>query len=314
MWNSYLKGFKQYLLLERGLSENTKEAYLRDCNRLFSFLESHYPNISVKGLKYEHLQKFIKTLQALDKDKDKEIKLLKISSQKRLISGIRSFYKYLLIEDIVENDPTELIELPRLDSRLPVVLSNDEIVKMINSIDKSTYKGAWINLMIEVLYGAGLRVSELLNLRISDIYKTQELIKVIGKGDKERWVPLNKIAFKQIDLFINNTRSKVKPTKGCEQFIFLNQRGGKLSRISAFKAIKEVAIVAGIDKNIHPHTFRHSFATELMLAGADIMVVRELMGHASVRSTEIYTHLNVRHLKETLLLYHPLYNKSLKNK
>ncbi len=171
-----------------------------------------------------------------------------------------------------------------------------------------------MNLMIEVLYGAGLRVSELLNLKISDIYKTQELIKVIGKGDKERWVPLNKIAFKQIELFLNNTRSKIKPTKGCEQFIFLNQRGGKLSRISAFKAMKEVAIVAGIDKNIHPHTFRHSFATELMLAGADIMVVRELMGHASVRSTEIYTHLNVRHLKETLLLYHPLYNKSLKNK
>ena len=217
-----------------------------------------------------------------------------------------------MIEDIVDNDPTELIELPRLDSKLPVVLSNEEIIRMIDSIDKSNYKGAWMNLMIEVLYGAGLRVSELLNLKISDIYKSQELIKVIGKGNKERWVPLNKIAFKQIDLFLKNTRSKIKPSKGCEKFIFLNQRGGKLSRISVFKAVKEVALIAGIEKNIHPHTLRHSFATELMLAGADIMVVRELMGHASVRSTEIYTHLNVKHLKETLLLYHPLYNQNIK--
>ena len=310
MWNSYLKGFKSYLLLERGLSENTKEAYLRDCNRLFSFLDDNYPTINVKTLKYHHLQKFLNTLQ--NPEKDKETRLLKISSQKRLISGIRSFYKYLLIEDIVDNDPTELIELPRLDSKLPVVLSNEEIIRMIDSIDKSNYKGAWMNLMIEVLYGAGLRVSELLNLKISDIYKSQELIKVIGKGDKERWVPLNKIAFKQIDLFLKNTRLKIKPSKGCEKFIFLNQRGGKLSRISVFKAVKEVALIAGIEKNIHPHTLRHSFATELMLAGADIMVVRELMGHASVRSTEIYTHLNVKHLKETLLLYHPLYNQNIK--
>ncbi|MCK9162921.1 MAG: tyrosine-type recombinase/integrase [Bacteroidales bacterium] len=310
MWNSYLKGFKSYLLLERGLSENTKEAYFRDCNRLFSFMEDNLPNINIQTLKYVHLQKFIQSLQS--SKMDKETKLLKISSQKRLISGIRSFYKYLLIEDIIDNDPTELIELPRLDSKLPVVLSNDEIIKMINSIDKSTYKGAWMNLMIEVLYGAGLRISELLNLKINDIYKSQQLIKVIGKGDKERWIPLNKIALKQIELFINNSRSQIKPTKSSEQFIFLNQRGGKLSRISAFKAIKEVAINAGIEKNIHPHTFRHSFATELILAGADIMVVRELMGHVSIRSTEIYTHLNVRHLKETLLLYHPLYNQNIK--
>ena len=310
MFRSYLKGFKAYLLMEKGLSENTKDGYFRDCNRLFSFLEESYPEINIKTLKYKHLQKFIFQIQS--PKKDNESKILKISSQKRLISGIRAFYKYLLLEEIVDNDPTELIELPRLDFRLPVVLSNYEIITMINSIDKSTYKGAWMNLMIEVLYGAGLRISELLNLKINDIYKKQELIKVIGKGDKERWVPLNKIAFKKIELFINNTRSNIKPALGCEEFIFLNQRGGKLSRISAFKAIKEVAIIAGIKKNIHPHTIRHSFATELMLAGADIMVVRELMGHVSVRSTEIYTHLNANHLKETLLLYHPLYNKKLK--
>lgn len=310
MWDSYLKGFKSYLLLERGLSKNTKEAYLRDCRHLFSFMNISFPNIDVKTLDYQHLQSFLNTIQTPSNDKENTI--LKISSLKRLVSGIRAFYKYLLIEDIVDSDPTELIELPRLDAKLPVVLSNDEIIKILDSIDKSTYRGAWINLMIEVLYGGGLRISELLNLKINDVYKDQELIKVIGKGDKERWIPLNNIALKQIELFVKNSRSKIKVAKGSEGFIFLNQRGGKLSRVSAFKAIKEVTSIAGIEKNVHPHTFRHSFATELILAGADIMVVRDLMGHSSVRSTEIYTHLNVKHLKETLLLYHPIYNNSIK--
>ena len=312
MWDSYLKGYKSYLILERGFSENTKDAYIRDCERLFFFMKENYPQISPQNLTYQHLQKFLKTIQT--PETDSESKILKISTQKRLVSGIRAFYKYLLIENIVDSDPTEMIELPRMDQKLPVVLTNDEIIKMISVIDKSTYKGAWINLMIEILYGAGLRISELLNLKIGDIYESQELIKVIGKGDKERWVPLNKIAFKQLNLFINNSLSQINPKKGCEQYIFLNQRGGKLSRIAAYQAIKEIAQKAGIEKNIHPHTLRHSFATELMLGGADIMVVRELMGHASVRSTEIYTHLNTRHLKETILLYHPLYNKGLRHK
>lgn len=307
MWRTYLKGFKSYLILERGFSQNTKEAYLRDVERLFTFLEEYYPSITPKTLTYKHLQDFLKTIQT--PTNDKEDSLLKISTQKRLISGIRAFYKYLLIEDVVDDDPTELIKLPRLDSKLPVVLTNDEIVRMINSIDKSTYRGAWTNLMLEILYGAGLRISELLNLKIDDIYPKQELIKVIGKGDKERWVPLNKIAFKQLYLFLENSRTQIKIKQGCEKYIFLNQRGGKLTRIAAYQAIKEIAEKAAIEKSIHPHTFRHSFATELMLAGADIMVVRELMGHASVRSTEIYTHLNTKHLKETLLLYHPLYKK-----
>jgi len=311
MWDSYLKGFKSYLILERGFSENTKDAYIRDCERLFFFMKENYPTITPKTLSYKYLQIFLKTIQT--PTNDSESKILKISTQKRLVSGIRAFYKYLLIEDVVDADPTEMIELPRMDQKLPVVLTNDEIIKMLSVIDKSTYRGVWINLMIEILYGAGLRISELLNLKIGDIYQDQELIKVIGKGDKERWVPLNKIALKQIELFINNTRSQINPQKGCEQYIFLNQRGGKLSRIAAYQAIKEIAQKAGIEKNIHPHTLRHSFATELMLGGADIMVVRELMGHASVSSTEIYTHLNTKHLKETILLYHPLYNKGLKD-
>lgn len=307
MWDGYLKGFKSYLIIERAFSENTKDAYIRDCERLLLFLEETYPNITPKELKYKHIQNFLKKIQA-----PKEDKVLKISTQKRLIAGIRAFYKYLLIENIVEIDPTELIELPRLDQKLPVVLSNDEIIKMFSVIDKSTYRGQWMNLMLEILYGAGLRVSELLDLTISNIYWKQELIKVIGKGDKERWIPLNKQALRQMKLFIENSRIQIPIKKGNEDVIFLNQRGGKLTRMAAHQAIKEIALKAGIEKNIHPHTLRHSFATELILGGADIIVIRELMGHASVRSTEIYTHLNTQHLKDTILAYHPLYNKKLK--
>ncbi|MBP1630072.1 MAG: xerD [Bacteroidetes bacterium] len=309
MWDGYLKGFKSYLIIERAFSENTKDAYIRDCERLLFFLKETFPNITPKELKYKHIQNFLKTIQA-----PKEDKVLKISTQKRLIAGIRAFYKYLLIENIVETDPTELIELPRLDQKLPIVLSNDEIIKMFSVIDKSTYRGQWMNLMLEILYGAGLRISELLDLTISNIYWKQELIKVIGKGDKERWIPLNKQALRQMKLFIENSRTQISIKKGNEDVIFLNQRGGKLTRMAAHQAIKEIALKAGIEKNIHPHTLRHSFATELILGGADIIVIRELMGHASVRSTEIYTHLNTQHLKDTILAYHPLYNKKLKTK
>lgn len=309
MWDGYLKGFKSYLIIERAFSENTKDAYIRDCERLLFFLKKTFPNITPKELKYKHIQNFLKTIQA-----PKEDKVLKISTQKRLIAGIRAFYKYLLIENIVETDPTELIELPRLDQKLPIVLSNDEIIKMFSVIDKSTYRGQWMNLMLEILYGAGLRISELLDLTISNIYWKQELIKVIGKGDKERWIPLNKQALRQMKLFIENSRTQISIKKGNEDVIFLNQRGGKLTRMAAHQAIKEIALKAGIEKNIHPHTLRHSFATELILGGADIIVIRELMGHASVRSTEIYTHLNTQHLKDTILAYHPLYNKKLKTK
>lgn len=309
MWDGYLKGFKSYLIIERAFSENTKDAYIRDCERLLFFLKKTFPNITPKELKYKHIQNFLKTIQA-----PKEDKVLKISTQKRLIAGIRAFYKYLLIENIVETDPTELIELPRLDQKLPIVLSNDEIIKMFSVIDKSTYRGQWMNLMLEILYGAGLRISELLDLTINNIYWKQELIKVIGKGDKERWIPLNKQALRQMKLFIENSRTQISIKKGNEDVIFLNQRGGKLTRMAAHQAIKEIALKAGIEKNIHPHTLRHSFATELILGGADIIVIRELMGHASVRSTEIYTHLNTQHLKDTILAYHPLYNKKLKTK
>lgn len=303
MWEIYLNGFKSYLLIERSYSINTQEAYIRDYKRLMLFCNESFPGLLPNQINYSHIQKFLKSLHPKDEEN-----VIKISSTKRIVSGIRSFYKYLIIENIIDHDPTELLDLPRLDERLPVVLTHREVLKILYSIDKSTYRGAWINLAVEILYGAGLRVSELLDLKISNIFFKQEVIKVIGKGDKERWIPLNMIAFRQIKFFIENSRSKIKPKQGFQDFIFLNQRGGKLSRIAVFQAIKEISAKSGIEKNIHPHTFRHSFATELIIGGADIMVVRELMGHSSVASTQIYTHINTTQLRETILLYHPLYN------
>ncbi|MDR0971708.1 MAG: tyrosine-type recombinase/integrase [Bacteroidales bacterium] len=307
MWEKYLESFKGYLLLERGLSENTFDAYIRDSKTLINFLKENYPEITPCQVEYEHIQKFITTIQSPTEDSEELI--LKISSLKRIISGIRAFFKYLIIENIIETDPTELLQLPSLDKTLPVVLSNEEIERMLKVIDCSTYRGNWIRLMIEILYGSGLRITELLNLKLYDIYPKEEVLNIIGKGDKQRLVPLNRHAFKLIKLFEENSRSKILPQKGNEAFLFLNQRGGHLSRIAAYQAIKQIAKKAGIEKNIHPHTLRHSFATEMILSGADIMAVKDMMGHSNVVSTQIYTHLNTQHLKETLLLYHPLYKK-----
>jgi Site-specific recombinase XerD len=315
LFDQYIKGFTQYLILERGFSRNTSEAYLRDCKKLFSFLDESYPHLSVKDITYSHLQEFITQINnQVAKTTNEDETVLKIASQKRLISGIRSFFKYLILEDEIAIDPTEKIELPRMDERLPVVLSNAEIDQMQAAIDRSTYKGEWTNLLIEILYGAGLRISEALNLKKKDLYPQEGLIHVIGKGDKERWVPLHKEAFRLAGLFWENSRSHVLPTKGNEEYIFLNHNGGHLTRIATFQAIKELGAKAGIKKNIHPHTLRHSFATELMFAGADIMSVKELMGHASVQSTQIYTNLDTEHLQETLALYHPLYKNNIVDK
>lgn len=312
MFERYLKGFLQYLVLERGFSKNTSDAYLRDCEKFFSFFEQRYPSLGVRDINYKHLQEFITYVNSSSDNSDnEEDRVLKIASQKRLVSGVRSFFKYLISEDEIETDPTEKIQLPRMDERLPVVLSNREIDQMQAAIDKSTYTGEWTNLLIEILYGAGLRISEALNLKKSDIYPEEGLLHIVGKGDKERFVPLHKGAFKLMLLFLQNTRSHITPTKGNEEYLFLNRRGGHLTRIAAFQQIKAAAQKAGIEKNIHPHTLRHSFATELMFAGADIMSVKELMGHASVQSTQIYTNLDTEHLQETLALYHPFYKKKL---
>lgn len=299
MWNVYINGFKTYIILEKSYSEHTQEAYLRDIGRLVGFLEENHPDLGPKDIEYKHINKFVESFRGEDSS-------FNVASIKRLISGIRAFYKYLIIEKVVDHDPTELLDLPKLDEKLPTVLSYDEFLILLDHIDNSTYKGAWTNLAFEILYGGGLRVSELINLKISNIFYEEEVIKVVGKGDKERWVPINQTALKALKTFIENTR--VEPRPGMQDFVFLNQRGGQLSRIAVYQAVKEVAQRSNIDKNIHPHTFRHSFATELISSGADIMVVRELMGHEDISSTQIYTHLDTRHLRETILLYHPLYN------
>lgn len=303
MWESYLNDFKSYILFERSLSTNTLEAYLRDCKKLFTFMHENYPEISINTIELHHLEEFLWQLN------------LKNSSNRRTISGIRAFFKFLIMTDQITKNPCELIETSRLDKLLPVVLHHQEVLKMIEVIDKSTYHGFRDSVIIEVLYACGLRISELLNLKKGNIYYKYEYIKVIGKGNKERLVPIGEKALKLLRLYIRNHRSKLqKIDPKCEDYIFLNHRGKKLTRQYVFQAIKDIAKKAGIKKNIHPHILRHSFATALIKGGANLIAVKEMMGHASVVSTEIYTHLDTLHLRETLMLYHPHYKELNKNK
>lgn len=303
MWESYLNDFKSYILFERSLSPNTLEAYLRDCNKLFKFMHENYPEISINTIELHHLEEFLWQLN------------LKNSSNRRTISGIRAFFKFLVMTDQITKNPCELIETSRLDKLLPVVLHHQEVLKMIEVIDKSTYHGFRDSVIIEVLYACGLRISELLNLKKGNIYYKYEYIKVIGKGNKERLVPIGEKALKLLRLYIRNHRSKLqKIDPKCEDYIFLNHRGKKLTRQYVFQAIKDIAKKAGIKKNIHPHILRHSFATALIKGGANLIAVKEMMGHSSVVSTEIYTHLDTLHLRETLMLYHPHYKELNKNK
>jgi integrase/recombinase XerD len=303
MWESYLNDFKSYILFERSLSTNTLEAYLRDCKKLFTFMHENYPEISINTIELHHLEEFLWQLN------------LKNSSNRRTISGIRAFFKFLVMTDQITKNPCELIETSRLEQLLPVVLHHQEVLKMIEVIDKSTYHGFRDSVIIEVLYACGLRISELLNLKKGNIYYKYEYIKVIGKGNKERLVPIGEKALKLLRLYTRNHRSKLpKIDPKCEDYIFLNHRGKKLTRQYVFQAIKDIAKKAGIKKNIHPHILRHSFATALIKGGANLIAVKEMMGHSSVVSTEIYTHLDTLHLRETLMLYHPHYKELNKNK
>ena len=303
MWESYLNDFKSYILFERSLSTNTLEAYLRDCKKLFTFMHENYPEISINTIELHHLEEFLWQLN------------LKNSSNRRTISGIRAFFKFLVMTDQITKNPCELIETSRLDKLLPVVLHHQEVLKMIEVIDKSTYHGFRDSVIIEVLYACGLRISELLNLKKGNIYYKYEYIKVIGKGNKERLVPIGEKALKLLRLYIRNHRSKLqKIDPKHEDYIFLNHRGKKLTRQYVFQAIKDIAKKEEIKKNIHPHILRHSFATALIKGGANLIAVKEMMGHSSVVSTEIYTHLDTLHLRETLMLYHPHYKELNKNK
>lgn len=298
MWDIYKKGFRAYLQLEKSLSENSVEAYMHDIDKFTQFLSFNDPQIIPANVKLFHLENFLKWIGELG---------MTASSQSRIISGLRNFYKYGVQEDIAKTDPTQLLEMPKLAKHLPDVLSFEEIENISNHIDVSSPEGARNKAIIETLYSCGLRVSELVNLRLSCLYFDVGYIRVIGKGNKERLVPIGTEAIKYINIYKEHLRVRVTVSLGNEDILFLNRRGKKLSRVMIFMIIKDAAKKARISKNISPHTFRHSFATHLVEGGADLRAVQQMLGHESITTTEIYTHLNREYLRDTLQQFHPAY-------
>lgn len=285
------------MLLERSLSPNTIEAYLNDVQKFIRYLEIENNLSSPLQIGRDDLEKFILWVNRLG---------LEANSQARLISGLRAFYKFLLVEDLIDDDPTELLEGPRLRRKVPEVLSIHEIQTMLGVVDLSDPLGARNRAILEVLYACGLRVSELVNLKITNLFLEAGFIKVVGKNDKERLVPIGGEAVKYLGTYlehIRNRQEKIRP--GHENVVFLNRNGARLTRVMVFYIIKELAEKAGVSKKISPHTFRHSFATHLVEGGADLKAVQDMLGHESITTTEIYTHLDTEYLKETIYLYHP---------
>lgn len=295
MWELYLKGFHQYLILEKGLSENAIMAYIRDSQKLADFFQRNKP-ITPEEVQLGDLQDFIEQLNKVE---------LATSSQARIISGIRQFFKYLMLEKIIDNDPARLLELPKKQKHLPDVLTVSEIENMIAQIDLGSPLGLRNQTVIELMYASGLRVSELVNFRISDLYLEDGILRVTGKGNKERLVPMHTEAAEVLSRYLLEWRSLQTPKPGHEDFLFLNKNGKQLTRVMIFYIIKDLAAKTGIRKNVHPHTLRHSFATHLVENGADLRAVQLLLGHESITTTEIYTHLDRKYLRETLEKYHP---------
>lgn len=295
-WKHYTKGFSSFLKLERSLSSNSVEAYEHDVQKLVQFLEIKKLDISPKEIALQHLQDFVKWVNEIG---------MSANSQARMISGIKAFYKYLLLEDVVNDDPTTLLEAPRLGRKLPDTLSIDDIDRLIAGIDLSKAGGQRNKAMLETLYSCGLRVSELVNLRISCLFFKEGFIKVIGKGDKERLVPIGRMAIKQINIYKEDVRVHIPVKKEAEDILFLNNKGGKLSRVMVFLIIKKLAEEISLRKTISPHTFRHSFASHLIDGGADLRAVQEMLGHESITTTEIYTHLDREYLRSAIEQFHP---------
>jgi integrase/recombinase XerD len=300
MWEPYKKGFKAWLQLEKSLSENSVDAYLRDIEKLTQYLQLKKSLKTPAELSLKDLQSFIRFSAELG---------MNSASQARIISGIRSFYKYCLLENITLKDPTTLLEAPKLKRVLPDVLSFEEIERMIAEIDLSKPDGGRNKAILETMYSCGLRVTELVNLKISQLYLDVGFIRVIGKGDKERLVPIGKSAIKFIQIYKNQIRVHLEVKPGNEDILFLNNRGSGISRVMIFYIVKALAKKSGIRKNISPHTFRHSFATHLVEGGADLRAVQEMLGHASITTTEIYTHLDREFLRKTLQEFHPAFRK-----
>jgi integrase/recombinase XerD len=295
-WSESKKGYETFLRIEKSLSPNSVSAYVNDINKLIMFVEDHYPNLTPETVKLAQLRKFVEWMTQ---------KGISPRTQARTISGIKSFYKFLLIEEAVENDPTTLVESPRIGRKLPEILSENEINDLIEAIDVSKAEGLRNKAILETLYSCGLRVSELVDLKISNLHFEQEFLRISGKGERERLVPISKRAIDDIKKYLVVSRKKLTIEKGFENIVFLNRRGKKLSRVMIFTIIKNLARKIRLEKSISPHTFRHSFASALVQGGADLRTVQEMLGHESILTTEIYAHLDKEYLKDTVNRFHP---------
>ncbi len=299
-WAPYKKGFKAFLQLEKSLSAHSVEAYLRDIDKLTNYLESNEEALSPADISLQHLQSFIQCIGEMD---------MAPTSQARIISGIKSFFKYCLLEQICTVNPTTLLPSPKTRRKLPDVLSFEEIELLISHINLSKSEGGRNKAILETMYSSGLRVTEAINLKISCLYLDVGFIRVIGKGDKERLIPIGSDAIKFIKIYKDTIRIHQTPAKNCEDILFLNNRGKGLSRVMIFYIIKDLILKSGIKKSISPHSFRHSFATHLVEGGADLRAVQEMLGHESITTTEIYTHINREYLRDTLDRFHPAFKK-----
>ncbi len=295
-WTGYYIRFKQYLQLERSLSINSIEAYADDLKKLENYSELFNGYQTPDKFSYKQLQQFIEWFAKIG---------FSAASQARVISGIKTFYKFLILENDIQKNPAELLETPKLTRKIPIFLNVEEIDQLLSLIDRSNNEGKRNMSMLETLYSCGLRVSELVNLKITDLHLNSDYIKITGKGNKERLVPIGKIAKKLILNYLTTIRVKYPVKKEFVDILFLNRRGGKLSRVMVFYIIKDLAEKAGIKKTLSPHSFRHSFATHLVEGGADLRAVQEMLGHESITTTEIYTHLDRQFLRDNILSYHP---------
>ncbi len=293
-WQQAEKDFLDFIKLERSLSQNSIASYKRDLRRFQAYLTENHKGLAPLKIEGKHIQGFVQSIQKEG---------LAVRTQSRMLSGIRSFYQYLVYEDYLDSNPANQVEMPRLDKSLPEVLSKEEIDKMVGKIDLSKPEGHRNKAILEVLYGCGLRVSELIQLKLSEIYPKDGLIKVVGKGDKERWVPIAEYTLKILNQYLEGSRLHLDIQKGNEDFVFLNRRGKSLTRAMIFTIVKAATEKAGIRKNVSPHTLRHSFATHLVQGGADLRAVQQMLGHESIVTTEVYTHLNTDDLAEVMKIH-----------
>ena len=293
-WNLLHKQFIAYLRIEKGLAENTCLAYQQDLHKLMDFCLAR--QLAVESVTYDHLKELVSIFYDLG---------LSARSQARIISGIKQFFGFLLAEQVITNDPSELLEQPKLGRKLPEVLDIEEIDALISAVDVSKAEGHRNRAILETLYSCGIRVSELVNLKLSDLFFEEGFIRVIGKGNKERLVPVSEKVEKELSFYLDHQRKQMNILKGDENIVFLNRRGQRLTRVMIFTIIRQLAQAIGLKKSISPHTFRHSFATHLLEGGANLRAIQEMLGHESITTTEIYTHMDQRFLRDAILTYHP---------